>query len=172
MKKLDLGRAKEFILGKPLPYIKVAAVVLYFIFVCKWALGAGVSFMWYPQIGKAFMLDGILVNIIFLYTLTWLYRFTVNDDWRGLDKASAWFTVSLLGINILLYLAYALIFKGMPEAYMEWMLYMKYVALIYIILINLALFFVFGRRKFSVNKKIGFKAASILLLIFFVVCTV
>ncbi|MEF9988220.1 MAG: hypothetical protein RR797_04010 [Christensenella sp.] len=26
MKKLDLVRVKEFILGKPLPYIKVAAV--------------------------------------------------------------------------------------------------------------------------------------------------
>ncbi|MEG2882849.1 MAG: hypothetical protein RR873_07970, partial [Christensenella sp.] len=108
MKKLDLGRAKEFILGKPLPYIKVAAVVLYFIFVCKWALRAGVSFMWYPRV--MFIADGMFVDIVFLYALTWLYRFTVNDDWRGLDKASAWFTVSLLGINILLYLAYALIF--------------------------------------------------------------
>lgn len=156
------------LLKKAMPYLKIVAVILYFTVAASWFWGAQ-TFGWYRG-SIYFFPNSVILLAVMLYGLTWLYKITVKGTWRGEHGQSVLYAVILTGIWIAFDVCHAVYFGGANEAYNEYLLYRRYLNLIYMVLVVAALFFAFGHRRFALNRKTGFLIASGLLLVVILVC--
>ncbi|MEA5004350.1 MAG: hypothetical protein VB081_12765 [Christensenella sp.] len=145
--------------------IKIAAVVLYFLFLVREMVVSGIFPVFESRSYSMSFIRGLMMNGIMLYLFTWLYKWVVKGNLRGWHMQSILIVVCGLAIRLLMDSLYLLVHPMETEESMQTILYYAYLIWAFLLVIMLLCFFVFDRRKICICKTRVPKGISIALLV-------
>ena len=151
--------------------LKLVCMVVYFILM-SWFMFVAPFFTPGSPLPIGDTLGNIVRALVFLYSLTWMYKWLVKDDPRGWHKQSLLFVACGFVYRILIDAAMTACCGNNADSFFKKALETDFLNLLYVVGILILLFFVFGRRKILLAKKSLPQGASILTTAAVIICLI
>ena len=124
------------------------------------------------QSASIWVVINALRALVFLYSITWMYKWLVMDELCGWHKQSLLFVACGFAYRILIDFVMTACCENDANVFFKRILETDFINLLYVVGILLLLFFVFGRRKPMLAKTALPRGASILAVVVVAVCVV